>query len=191
MTIDNIPAGSSIFLDANCLVYDVTLHPTHGPACKRLLVRIENKDLRGYTSAAVLAEASHRLMTIEVADRLSRPLAGMANWLRRHPAEIQQCKILRQALDEVAAIPLTILPVNGTHVSRAADLSIQLGLVANDALIVAVMHEHNLTDLASNDTDFDRVQGLTRYAPVRAALRAGCRYRHGFILCARVERLDS
>jgi len=105
-------------------------------------------------------------MTIEVADRLSRPLTGMANWLRRHPSEVQQCKSHRQAIDELAAIPLTILPVNGAHVSRAADLSIQFGLLTNDALIVAVMQDNGLNTLASLDADFDRVSGITRYAPV-------------------------
>jgi predicted nucleic acid-binding protein len=108
----------------------------------------------------------HRLITIEVANRLSRPLTGMANWLRRHASEIQQCKSHRQAIDELAAIPLTILPVNGAHVSRAADLSIQFGLLTNDALIVAVMQDNGLNTLASLDVDFDRVPGITRYAPV-------------------------
>jgi len=32
-------------------------------------------------------------------------------------------------------------------------------------LIVAVMQANGLTNLASNDADFDRVPGLTRYAP--------------------------
>ena len=35
----------------------------------------------------------------------------------------------------------------------------------NDALIVGVMLAHGLTRLASSDADFDRVPGLTRYAP--------------------------
>jgi predicted nucleic acid-binding protein len=165
VTFDNIPAGLAVFLDANCLVYDATFDPTYGPACKRLLERIENKELPGYTSATVLAEVAHRLMTIEVANRLSRSLTGMANWLRRHPAEVQQCTSHRRAIDELAAIPLTILPVNGSHVSRAADLSIQFGLLTNDALIVAVMQDNGLNALASLDADFDRVPGLTRYAP--------------------------
>lgn len=34
-----------------------------------------------------------------------------------------------------------------------------------DAKIVAVMQHHGLTDLASNDADFDRVPWITRYAP--------------------------
>jgi predicted nucleic acid-binding protein len=39
-------------------------------------------------------------------------------------------------------------------------------LLINDALIVAVMTVNGLSRLASHDTDFDRVPGLTRYAPV-------------------------
>src|SRR3954453_12452652 len=166
VTFDNIPAGLAVFLDANCLVYDATFDPTYGPACKRLLERIENKELSGYTSVAVVAEMAHRLMTIEVANRLSRPLTGMANWLRRHPAEVQQCASHRRAIDELAAIPLNILAVNGSLVSRAADLSIQFGLLTNDALIVAVMQNNGLNALASLDADFDRVSGITRYTPV-------------------------
>jgi predicted nucleic acid-binding protein len=165
VTIDKIPAGLAVFIDANCLVYEATADPTYGPACKRLLERIENKEFPGYTSAHVLAETAHRLMTIEVANRLSRPLTGMANWLRRHPAEVQQCKSHRQAIDELAAIPLTVLLVNGSLVSRAADLSAQFGLLTNDALLVAVMQDNGLNALASLDADFDRVPGITRYSP--------------------------
>ena len=81
MTFDNIPAGVAVFVDANCLIYEATADPSYGPACKRLFERIENKELTGYTSAHVLAEMAHRLMTIEAAILLSRPLTGMANWL--------------------------------------------------------------------------------------------------------------
>ena len=105
-------------------------------------------------------------MTIEVAQALGRPLAGMANWLRRHPTEVQRLRRHRQVIDDLAAIPITILPISGPQVSRAADLSLQHGLLTNDALAVAVMQDKGLTALASLDADFDRVPGITRYAPV-------------------------
>jgi hypothetical protein len=38
-------------------------------------------------------------------------------------------------------------------------------LRTGDALIVAVMPGPGPTDLASNDDDFDRVPGITRYVP--------------------------
>jgi predicted nucleic acid-binding protein len=166
VTFDDLPAGLAVFVDANCLIYEATADPTYGLACKRLLERMETKELVGYTAAHVLAEMTHRLMTIEAAVLFSRPLSGMANWLRRHPAEVQQLTQHRRAIDELAAIPLTILPAAGIHVSRAADLSIQFGLLTNDALLVTVMQDNGITALASLDADFDRVPGITRYSPV-------------------------
>lgn len=47
----------------------------------------------------------------------------------------------------------------------AAALSQQIGLLTNDGLVVAVMQSNGLTKLASNDADFDRVPGVTRYGP--------------------------
>lgn len=165
MTFDDILAGCVVFLDANCLVYAASSDPQHGTACQRLLEQIENKVFEGCTSAHVLGDLSHRLMTIEAALLLGRPMTGIAGWLRRHPAEVQRLNRCRQAIDDLQAIPITILPVTGAQVSRAADFSRQYGLLTNDAVIVAIMHEHGLTHLASNDADFDRLPGIIRYAP--------------------------
>jgi predicted nucleic acid-binding protein len=45
-------------------------------------------------------------------------------------------------------------------------ISKQRELLVGDALIVAAMQANGLTNLASNDADFDRVPGLTHYAPL-------------------------
>jgi predicted nucleic acid-binding protein len=71
-----------------------------------------------------------------------------------------------RTLDEISAARVRVLAVTDQHVSRAVDLSRQFGLLTGDALIVAVMQAHGLSNLASLDTDFDRVPGITRYAPV-------------------------
>ena len=54
----------------------------------------------------------------------------------------------------------------GTQIVRATDFSRLHGLLTNDALIVAIMQDHGLTQLASNDADFDHVSGITRFGPV-------------------------
>jgi predicted nucleic acid-binding protein len=108
---------------------------------------------------------AHRVMTLEAVSRLNRPLTGMANWLRRHPSEVKQLTRHRSAIDEVRNAKVQILPVDGSDVSRAADLSILFGLLSSDALVVIIMQHHHLAHLASLDADFDRVPGLTRYAP--------------------------
>jgi predicted nucleic acid-binding protein len=105
------------------------------------------------------------MMTLEAVTRFNHPLTGMANWLRRHPAEVQQLTRHRQGLDEIKAAKVQVLPVEGPDVSRAADLSTPYGLLSSDALIVVVMQREGLTVLASLDADFDRVSGFTAYAP--------------------------
>jgi predicted nucleic acid-binding protein len=104
-------------------------------------------------------------MSIEACQRFNWPVRGIARRLRRHPAEVQQLSRSRQAVDELTLIGLAILSVGKNHVSLAPDLSRQYGLLCGDALVVAVMQAHGLVHPASRDRDFDRVPGLTRYAP--------------------------
>jgi predicted nucleic acid-binding protein len=153
-------------VDANLFVYYFEPHPVFGPTCQQLFLRIENKEFQGFTSSHVLSDVVHRVMTLEAASLFGRPMKGMASWLKQHPAEVQQLSRHRLAVDDISLIGIGVLPVTASLVSRAADISQQFGLLTDDALVISVMRSHGLTFLASHDSDFDRVPGLTRYAPV-------------------------
>ncbi len=101
MTFDQLPLKSAIFLDANTFVYAILNHPTYGGSCVTLLDRIERQEIQGFTSAHVLSDTVHRIMTLEACDRFGWPAQGMANRLRRHPAEVQQLLTPRRAVDEI------------------------------------------------------------------------------------------
>ncbi len=165
MNLADVPAGTSVFVDANIFLFALTNHPVHGAACKVFLDRAANQEITAVTSISVLGEVVHRLMTIEACDRFGWPVQGIANRLRRHPNEVQQLVGPRQALDEINAARVNILAVPAALVFLATDLSRQTGLLYGDALIVASMRDHALAHLASLDADFDRVPGITRYAP--------------------------
>ena len=74
-------------------------------------------------------------------------------------------KRFRQAIQEIPLFGLRILPIESARLDPAAGISQQTSRLHNDALVVAVMRAHGLTNLASADPDFDRVPGITRYAP--------------------------
>jgi predicted nucleic acid-binding protein len=166
MIFDDLVAGDSVFVDANTFIYHFSPDPVLGPPCSQLLQRFENQELAGFTSVHLLAEVAHKLMTIQASALFGWPLTGMANRLRRHPAEVQQLTAYRQALDQVVQSRVQVLAIPLPILVSAAAVSRQTGLLINDALIVAVMQQQGLTRLASHDADFDRVPGLTRYAPV-------------------------
>jgi predicted nucleic acid-binding protein len=113
----------------------------------------------------VLGEVAHRLMTMEAHNRLGWPFAGIGNRLRSNPAEVQNLTVFRLASEKVLQGPIQILNITPATLATAVVLCQQLGLLTNDGLIVATMQAHGLTKLASHDGDFDRVPGITRYAP--------------------------
>ena len=166
MTFADVASGASLFVDANTLVYHFAADARLGPACKQLLERIDRRDIRGFASTHVLSELAHRLMPIEAMQLFGWPAGGIVRRLRRHHAEIQKLALFREAVEGVHQFGLQLVAVTPRLVSTAAAVSQQYGLLSGDALIVAVMQDHGLTNLASNDADFDRVPGLTRYAPV-------------------------
>ncbi len=165
MIFADLAAGDAVFLDANTLTYHFQPHPVLGPLCTDLVERIERQELLGYTSTHVLSEVAHRLMTLEACAQFGWPYTGIAQRLRKHPDEVKTLARFRLAIQEVSRYRIQVLTIPADLIDAAAGLSQQTGLLHNDALIVAVMQHYGVTKLASHDADFDRVPGLTRYAP--------------------------
>jgi predicted nucleic acid-binding protein len=166
MTFADLLSGAAVFLDANTLIYHFANDAQYGPACTRLIRRVELRDVSGFTSAHVLADVAHRLMTLEAIQVKGWPHAGIAARLRKHHVEIPSLSVYRQAIARIPLLGIQVLDVTQPQVESATLLSQQHEFLTGDALIVAVMRQHGLTNLASEDSDFDRVPGLTRYGPV-------------------------
>jgi predicted nucleic acid-binding protein len=165
VTFLDIPAGAIVFVDSNVLVYHFGPHPVLQAPCQQLLERTSRGEIAGVTSAAVLSDLAHRLMTIEAAAKYGWPMTGIAARLKQRTAEIQSLVDFRTSVQEVGNFGFQVASVESSHVLSAAALSQQHGLLSGDALVVAMMHAHGLALLASHDADFDRVPGITRYAP--------------------------
>jgi len=48
---------------------------------------------------------------------------------------------------------------------EAADISVRMGLLTNDAIVIALMRRQGLSHLVTNDDDFDAVPGITVWKP--------------------------
>lgn len=166
MTLADIPSGSSVFVDANIFIYAFAPDPQFGRICEQFLERIELQDIQGYTSSQVLSDVAHRLMTLEACATFGWPYAGIAGRMQKHSSELQQLTRFRLAVEAIPTIGVIVMPVFARHVVSGAALSQQHGLLSNDSLILAMMQESALSQLASHDTDFDRVHGILRFAPL-------------------------
>ena len=166
MTFGDLLAGETIFIDANTFVYALAPEPTLGPPCYQFLERVRRKEIVGFTCTHVLSDVAHRLMSLEACAAFTWPYPGIANRLKRHPAEIAKLHSFRQAIGQIVAIGIHVLPVTAPDVLLAGDTSSRHGMLSGDALILTLMQSQGLTRLASNDADFDRVPGITRCTPV-------------------------
>jgi predicted nucleic acid-binding protein len=166
MIYADLPAGATVFVDANVFIHHFEPNALFGPAATDFLERIENQELTGITTTHVVSEVAHRLMTIEAMQAFGWKSAGIALRLRNHPTQVQTLICFGQAIQEIPLFGIRILTIDPAWLDPAAEVSQQTGLLHNDALVIAVMRVNGLTNLASADPDFDRVPGLTRYAPV-------------------------
>ena len=112
MTLAALPNGTSVFIDANILVYCFGNHPQFGDSCKQLLQRIARQEVHGYTTVHALGDIAHRLMTMEAIDQFGWPAKGIAQRLRQRPADVQKLTRFLQAVVDIPqthGLPLPII----------------------------------------------------------------------------------
>jgi predicted nucleic acid-binding protein len=155
-----------VFIDANTFIYHFTSHALFGPACRDLIRRIDQDDLLGFTSTHILTEVSHRMMMIEAANLPNWGASNVRRRLLRQPQVISGLVLFQNSVQTIISSKVVVLSPTPQSVLDATTVSQQVGLLSNDALVVAVMRHQGLVSIASNDSDFDRAAGITRYAAV-------------------------
>lgn len=136
--------------------------------CSDLLARIEQGHVQSVTSSVALAEATHKVMLAEVVQRHGVDHRGLIARLKRHPDLLDGLTNHAQVAATVRSLRLPVEAITLELLARGADVSSQKRLLTNDALTLAVMEKLGVTILATNDDDFDAVEGITVYKPTRA-----------------------
>jgi len=161
----DLPDGDTCFVDANIFYCHFVETPPLSETCTTFLERAANGNIQVYTSLHILSEAVHKVMLTEAEAKFGRNRAGLVHWLQGHRYRISELSQFLQAAASLAGMVLFLLPADAVLLAEAATLSAQLGLLTNDATIVALMRRHGLSNLASNDDDFDGVPNLTVWKP--------------------------
>ena len=161
----DLPDGERCFVDSNIFYYHFVATPPLTEPCVKFLERAARGQLVLHTSAHILSEAIHKVMLAEAVAVFGQTRTNLVNWLRRHQDRIAELSEFRQAANELSGMGLSLLPADAALLAEAATQSAQLGLLTNDATIVALMRRHGLSNLATNDDDFDGIPGLTVWKP--------------------------
>ncbi len=168
MKLDEFIAGS-IYIDTNILYMYLRADLTYLPVIKSFLVRIVKGEIQAFISIPVLDELYYRLLLARIKEKTDRNPLDILRENQKKAVDEHSLSI------EKAVRRLTTLP----HITLAGvdvgDLDAMLlnirefSLLPRDALHVAIIRRFGLDSVASDDTDFDRVDGLKRHWVVNPA----------------------
>jgi len=161
-TLDRVPRGARIFLDATIFVYHAT---AASGQCRSLLERCETGDIQGVTSVVVVAEVAHRLMAIGAVAKGLVAGKGIVKKLRAKPALVRSLHVYQEQVERIPLMGIDVLGIDMGVLLRSAAVRREHGLLVNDSLVVAAAHAAGVSMLASADGDFERIRDLQLYAP--------------------------
>lgn len=156
-----LPAGVPVFLDANIFFLGLSKRSF---SCNLLLERCLSEQQMGITTFSAVNEATHKFMVSE-AYSLGRIPKPTANALRTKPSAIFGLTEYWRMTDAILKMDMLFLEANEAVLRQAQVERESYGLMTNDSIIVATMRLHGVHLIASHDSDFDGVSGITLFQP--------------------------
>lgn len=167
LLLKDLPDGALCFLDATIFYYHLVNTPPLSDDCSGLLMRIGAGAISAVTTTVALAEATHKVMLAEIVRRHGMAAQGLIARIKKHPELLEQLTEHQQVVALAQALQITIEPITAALLQRSAELAPQRRLLTNDSLTLAVLEKLGITQLATNDDDFDSIAGLVVYKPAR------------------------
>lgn len=165
MFLHEIEAGSKIFIDANIFVYHFSKGSDFNKSCTDFLYRVETSQIHGVTSVGIILEAAHRLMMVEASSILEIETRNLPKYLKQHPDTVKQLTKHLTVPNKISELNMEIIQITPKIIETSQRNKTQYGFLSNDALTLKIMEESGVAMLASNDSDFKRVEWLKLYLP--------------------------
>lgn len=168
MYLHEIQKGSKVFIDANIFVYHFSKDSSFNKSCTEFLFRVETSEVHGITSISIVQEATHRLMMVEASSLLDIDVKNLPKYLKQHPDVIKQIKEHLVVPGKIFSLNIEIIPITPKIIEDSQTMKTKYGFLTNDSLSLKIMEEFGITNLASNDLDFKRVDWLKLHLPISA-----------------------
>ncbi len=89
----------------------------------------------------------------------------MVKYLKAHPDIIKKLVTHQIIPGKIASFNLEIISLEIDTIERSQQMKMRYGFLSNDALTLQIMEDRKINNLASNDSDFERVPFITLYKP--------------------------
>ncbi len=168
MKLSEYKNSECIFIDANIFLDYSLPNPEYGESAANFLEKVELNEIKAATTPVVLDEVSFIILIhkgsllLETHDRKK-----IINSIKRDKKISNLCygvvEEFNEFLDSLKG--LKIVSVNSKDYKQASELGKRYFLLPSDALHTSVMKNNKISNIASRDGDFERIEGITVWKP--------------------------
>ena len=168
-SLDDLPSNATVYIDTSIFVAHHSSHPRQGDASTRFLKRIEAEEVYGVISALVIEETSYILLKLKAMELLqSNKHYEILQNLKEKQFFLQCVSSAEQHIAYVESLETygKLSIISGIpSMKHVLTLCKKYGLLMRDGLHVATLMGKNLSEIATTDTDFERIPSLTVWSP--------------------------
>ena len=164
LKLKNLPRGTEVYIDANIFLYSAFKHPIFGDSCINFLIKVDEGVFTGYVSDHILNEVFHKLMVAEVSKKFKMSVKNAIKHVNTNPNVISNLETVWEEMDIIRSSNIQFLD-SGILFPIFVRMSKRYNLMATDAIHVAIMKKHNIANIATNDSDFERVEWIKVWKP--------------------------
>ena len=166
LELSDIPKNVVVYIDANIFIYDATGHPKYEQTCKEFLRHVERNELKGITSTLTINEVLHRLTILEIAEKEDIEPRAVLRLIKENPSVLTNASSSFMFIEKMGDLSnLDIVAYSREIAFLALTLAKTYFLLSNDATHLSTMKTQGINDIATNDPDFERAEGVKVWKP--------------------------
>jgi len=163
MKLKGIQRSSKVFIDSNIITYHLSGHNIFGGASRNFLKDVERGEYESYINDVALSEVLLNFIKSELFRLRGIKPHRVVREIKRDPSLIGLVNF--DAVTKLFEnLRVEILPVE-YKCKELVEFISGYFLLPNDALHVATMKRYGITNIATNDPDFERVGWIKVWKP--------------------------
>jgi len=163
LKLEDMQRGSMVFIDTNIITYHLSGHNIFGGTSRNFLKGVESAEYESYVNDVVLSEVLLNYIKSELFRLRGIKPHRVIREIKREPSLIGLVNF--DAVTKLFEnLRVEILPVE-YKCKELVEVISGYFLLSNDAIHVATMKRYGITNIATNDPDFERVNWLKVWKP--------------------------
>jgi hypothetical protein len=160
--LSNIPESSKVFIDSNIFTYFLLKREEYYNSTKNFLKRIDEREIIGLINSVVISETYFNYIRIKISEKYRINLKDVVKKIKEDPKILGEISI--DVVDDTFRLDnLNILEY--TPEISIKDFIADYLLLPNDAIHAATCKYYDIKNIATNDSDFERVNFLKVWKP--------------------------